>query len=70
MSETFGASARLLAGHMARRFGWRPDEFWRATPAELATVLGPPDAAARPLDRATLNRMMERDDDTSRDRSG
>ena len=70
MSETFGAGARLLAGHMARQFGWRPDEFLRATPAELAAVLGPPDAAGRPLDRATLNHMMERDNEQSGHRSG
>jgi uncharacterized phage protein (TIGR02216 family) len=55
---------------MARHFGWRPDEFWRATPAELAAALGPPDAVGRPLDRATFNQMMERDDDESGDRSG
>lgn len=65
MSETFGAGARLLAGHMARHFGWRPAEFWQATPAELAAVLGPPDAAARPLDRASLDQLMELENDRS-----
>jgi len=66
MTQAFGRSAQLLAGHMARRFGWSMDEFWRATPAELAAVLGPPDTAARPLDRATFDQLMERDDDRSR----
>jgi hypothetical protein len=28
-----------LAGLAGALLGWRPDEFWRATPAELATVL-------------------------------
>ncbi len=66
MSDLFGRSAELLCGHMARLFGWRPEEFWRATPAELAAVLGPPDPAARPLDRATFNQLMERDHDRYR----
>jgi uncharacterized phage protein (TIGR02216 family) len=40
--------------------GWRADEFWRATPAELAAVLGalggdePPAASG-----ADLKRLME-----------
>lgn len=63
MTDTFGRSAQLLAGHMARLLGWRPDEFWRATPAELAAVLGPPDPTACPLDRATFDQLMERDND-------
>jgi uncharacterized phage protein (TIGR02216 family) len=63
VSDSFGESARLLSGHMARQLGWRPDEFWRATPAELAAVLGPPDPAARPLDRALFDQLMERDND-------
>ncbi len=66
MTDTFGRSAQLLAGHMARLLGWRPDEFWRATPAELAAVLGPPDPNARPLDRATFDQLMERDHDRPR----
>jgi uncharacterized phage protein (TIGR02216 family) len=65
VSETFGAGARLLAGHMARLHGWQPGEFWQATPAELAAVLGPPDPSARPLDRASLNHLMEFDNDRS-----
>lgn len=65
MTPLFGHSAQLLAGHVARLLGWRPDEFWRATPAEVATVLGPPDPASRPLDRATFNQLMERDHDRS-----
>ncbi len=66
MSDRFGRSANLLAGHLARLLGWRPDEFWRATPAEIAAVLGPPDPAARPLDRATFDQLMERDNDRCR----
>jgi hypothetical protein len=38
MSE-FGSAAEKLAGLAALLLGWRPDEFWEATPAELATAL-------------------------------
>ena len=30
-------AARRLAGAAAQLLGWRPDDFWDATPAELAT---------------------------------
>ena len=56
----FGPRAVLLAGLAARLLGWRPAEFWAATPAELAAALGPPVAAA-PLARTDLNRLMELD---------
>jgi uncharacterized phage protein (TIGR02216 family) len=36
---TFGDAAIQLCGHSAFLLGWRPAEFWRATPAELACVL-------------------------------
>lgn len=62
MSENFGAIALALSGLAAARLGWRPDEFWRATPAELLAVLAPAaDDHPPPLDRATLQRMMEQD---------
>lgn len=43
--------------------GWRPDEFWSATPAEMSAILSPPEIAgtAESLSRAELNRLMERD---------
>lgn len=31
--------AARLAGFAGAVLGWRPDEFWRATPAELASVV-------------------------------
>ena len=58
--ERFGLAAVALAGMMARALGWRPDEFWAATPADVAAVLGSwreGDAAA--VDRAGLTAMME-----------
>ena len=33
-------SAARLAGQAGVLLGWRPDEFWRATPEELAAVIG------------------------------
>jgi hypothetical protein len=35
----FAERAARLAGVAAVLAGWRPEEFWRATPAELSTVL-------------------------------
>jgi uncharacterized phage protein (TIGR02216 family) len=35
----FAEAAGRLAGVAGALLGWRPDEFWRATPAELAAVL-------------------------------
>ena len=37
----FGPGAARLAGLAARMFGWLPDQFWLATPAELAAALSP-----------------------------
>ena len=36
--STFAAAARTLAGQTALLLGWRPPEFWAATPAELAAI--------------------------------
>lgn len=61
MSGTFSESAGRLAGLAGALLGWRPDEFWRATPAELAAVLGamfPVPASASSDDLARLMRMF------------
>ncbi|MFC3175229.1 phage tail assembly chaperone [Novosphingobium bradum] len=64
MSETFAATAGQLAGLAGRFLGWRPDEFWNATPAELAAILLPVSGpGAAPLGRSDLARMMEHDND-------
>ena len=59
--ERFSESAARLAGLAGALLGWRPDEFWRATPAELGAVLeamvGPGEA---PAGRADLERLMRR----------
>ena len=47
-----------------RQLGWRPHEFWGATPTELASCLTNPAAAnVAPLDRSDLQRLMESDPD-------
>ncbi len=59
LGEDFAASATRLAGLAGALLGWRPHEFWRATPAELAAVLDaltPPQAA--PVDLAHLQEMF------------
>jgi uncharacterized phage protein (TIGR02216 family) len=35
----FSEAACRLAGLAGALLGWRPDEFWEATPAELAAVI-------------------------------
>ena len=36
--RAFGPAAQHLSGLAARLLGWRPAEFWQATPAELAAA--------------------------------
>jgi hypothetical protein len=60
---TFGESAGRLAGLAGALLGWRPDEFWRATPAELACVVramggGEGEQAAGYADLARLKEMF------------
>ena len=54
----FSEAASRLAGLAGALIGWRPAEFWSATPAELTAVLsalnGPADAS--PVD---LKQLME-----------
>ncbi len=53
-------AAVRAAGVAGAVLGWAPDAFWRATPAELATVLRAiAGEQAEPPDRAMLTRMME-----------
>jgi hypothetical protein len=63
VSSTFTDAARRWCGLSARLLGWRPGEFWHATPAELVMALADPagSAQAAPPSRETIARMMERD---------
>ena len=62
MSGTFSESARVLAGQPALLLGWRPPEFWAATPAELAAIFAVRASIAPPsLSREHLTTMLERE---------
>ena len=52
-----------LSAIAAQLLGWKPGEFWAATPAELACSLREPgaDGHAEPPTRALIERLMERD---------
>ena len=57
----FSEAAGRLAGLAGALLGWRPEEFWRATPAELAAVLGAlaGGGGAAPVTRDQLTRLKE-----------
>lgn len=64
MSDRFVDAAAQLAASVPLLLGWLPDDFWNATPAELAAILAPQvrgDTA--PLSRGELNALMEREGD-------
>lgn len=60
MSDCFGASAARLSSLAAMLLGWRPDEFWNATPAELALALEPPGGGAEPPDKDMIEQLKRR----------
>lgn len=63
----FADAAARLAGFAGAVLGWSPDAFWRATPAELAVVLGAIaadatggiGAGAEPPDAGVIARLRE-----------
>jgi uncharacterized phage protein (TIGR02216 family) len=62
VSDNFAAGAVRLAGLAGALLGWRPDEFWRATPEELGAIfaaLAPEAGEGVPLDRAMMGQMQE-----------
>jgi hypothetical protein len=56
---TFVDSALQLAGQTALLLGWRPDDFWNVTPAELATILSALSPTEDAADSTTLIKLME-----------
>jgi hypothetical protein len=59
-AATFVVSARRAARVAAALLGWRPNEFWAATPEDLCTALGLDDAGEdTPASGAMLARLME-----------
>lgn len=65
---SFGDSASRLSGAAALLLGWRPVEFWGATPAELAAALQA-DGTESP-GRQELTELMRRFPDEVRDENG
>ena len=61
MSGRFADAAQRLCPLAAQRLGWRPEEFWRATPADLLLCLAPPPAQYAQVTRETLIQMMKDD---------
>ncbi len=57
---TFATAARAAARVAAALLGWRPDDFWAATPADLRTALGlDAPASGDPADATLLSALME-----------
>ncbi|WP_339822957.1 phage tail assembly chaperone [uncultured Parasphingorhabdus sp.] len=65
MADNFSTSAARLAGLVPLILGWTPDQFWHATPEELASLFrsleghaigGDP---ALPLDQSTFAILKE-----------
>ena len=63
MTATFADATRRWCALAARLLGWRPGEFWSATPEELLMALADPAGSdpASPPSREAIARMMERD---------
>ena len=55
----FGDAAAQLAGIANQLLGWRPDEFWNSTPAELALAFQIPGADEGP-DFAAIEALKQR----------
>lgn len=59
---SFAETAARAAGLAGLLLGWRPQDFWDATPAELASVLAAADETAggeRPAGSADIDRLKE-----------
>ncbi|WP_379548765.1 phage tail assembly chaperone [Qipengyuania sp. DSG2-2] len=63
MQERLADSVPQLAALAAQALGWKPREFWSATPAELALSLAPPAGAASrdTISRDDIDRMTATD---------
>lgn len=59
----FGSGALRLAGLAAPGLGWRPAEFWGATPAELAAAIAYPASEFIPVSRTEIDILLERESD-------
>lgn len=60
MDGRFGDAAARLCSAASLILGWRPDEFWGATPAELALALQAPTYSAKGPDAAVIDELRRR----------
>lgn len=58
--DRFGEAAAGLAGAAGVVLGWRPKEFWEATPAELALALQLPGGAVEPVSGELIEALKQR----------
>ena len=56
---SFAEASKAAARVAAALLGWRPDDFWAATPADLRTALGLDLVDDDPADSDLLRHMME-----------
>ena len=56
----FGERAACLSGLAAQVLGWRPDEFWAATPAELAWAMRDGDDRVEPVSADEMTELLVR----------
>ena len=54
----FGENASRLCGISCRLLGWKPGEFWDATPAEVTAMLV--DESAAPPDAGTIQALRRK----------
>ncbi|HEY9092181.1 phage tail assembly chaperone [Parasphingorhabdus sp.] len=62
MAADFRTSAAHLAGLIPAALGWTPDQYWNATPAELAAILmalSPAGQSARPLNKSEMEKLKD-----------
>lgn len=59
--HSFCVMANILCAKMAMLLGWRPYEFWDATPAEIACILNAAPQQDTPVDRQVLSDLIAKD---------
>jgi len=58
--DCFGAAAARLCSAANMLLGWRPDEFWDATPAELVLAFQAPPGECAPPDSEVVEELRRR----------
>jgi hypothetical protein len=60
MTQLFGEAAARLCNAASLLLGWRPGDFWNATPAELALAIEAPAEAMNGPELATIEALRRR----------